>query len=476
MNIRNTKRFLLVITLVWHSFIGICQANSDETPTLDRVEFKNSKFGVIHVLRNATEVKEVAILISGSQGLADRVVEIAEALANKALVIGIDGDAYRNGIEQSADKCAYLSGELVRLSQSVQSSLQLPSYIKPYLVGFGSGAPLAFMAYSANQKSFKGILSIHFCPSLIISKEFCEVESVSLRKIGDATYELLPGRPVKPFSWVNAFGEQDSSCQAKNVRNFVRDMGVGFLYELKGETSQYDAPSHWIPQAWGKLVNQSAVLSREQRDNIEGKEILVSPTPPEKKDLVLLVTGDGGWSYSEKELAQKYAENGFQVVGLDALEYFWTQKTPKETADYLSQLILRSLEQRNKDRLVLVGFQLGAEAIAMAFNNFELSIKQKIRSVTLISPSRETSLRAEIGEWIGAPDISRASRVKIAPQIPKMGGVRMICAYGKDDAGNSLCSQLSSAMYVIRTFPGGKYFNGDYAGVANVLIPLVSRK
>ena len=45
--------------------------------------------------------------------------------------------------------------------------------------------------------------------------------------------------------------------------------------------------------------------------------------------LVVFVSGDGGWAKIDKAVSGVLANEGMPVVGLNALQYFWTKRTPE---------------------------------------------------------------------------------------------------------------------------------------------------
>src|SRR6266550_1867607 len=56
--------------------------------------------------------------------------------------------------------------------------------------------------------------------------------------------------------------------------------------------------------------------------------IFVPATSGTSDTLVVFVSGDGGWAAIDKGVSRVFAANGMPVIGLDALKYFWTRRTP----------------------------------------------------------------------------------------------------------------------------------------------------
>src|SRR5438105_10057726 len=79
--------------------------------------------------------------------------------------------------------------------------------------------------------------------------------------------------------------------------------------------------------------------------------------------LVVFVSGDGGWAKIDKEISAILAATGMPVVGLNALQYFWTKKTPDIAAADLRSLIETYLTAWHKSRVLLVGYSRGADVL-----------------------------------------------------------------------------------------------------------------
>src|SRR3984893_9934422 len=72
--------------------------------------------------------------------------------------------------------------------------------------------------------------------------------------------------------------------------------------------------------------------------------------------LVVFVSGDGGWAPIDREVSKVLAGNGMPVVGLNALQYFWTRRTPETASRDLQWIMENYLSTWKKGRVVLVGY------------------------------------------------------------------------------------------------------------------------
>jgi len=133
------------------------------------------RFGKIALYRPSAQPAHVALFVSGDGGWNLGVVDMARELsALDALVVGVDITAYLKQLGRSSDACCYPAGDFELLSQYVQKRLGFSDYQTPLLIGYSSGATLAYAALvQAPGNTFRGAVSLGFCPGLGIAKPLC---------------------------------------------------------------------------------------------------------------------------------------------------------------------------------------------------------------------------------------------------------------------------------------------------------------
>src|SRR5437016_11988162 len=108
--------------------------------------------------------------------------------------------------------------------------------------------------------------------------------------------------------------------------------------------------------------------------------IHLPPTAPPSDTAVILVSGDGGWAAIDKGISRVFAANGMPVVGLDALKYFWTKRTPEEASRDLQRMITEA----GKPRVILAGYSRGADVLPAMISRLPAAARAKIRLVALL--------------------------------------------------------------------------------------------
>ena len=139
-------------------------------------EFSFGPFGKVFLYREQALPRGIVLFISGDGGWNEGVVDMARKLSGLgAVVVGVDVTRYLRRLETSGGKCLYPAADFEALSKYVQKRLDLPHYTPPILVGYSSGATLVYAVLAqAPPNTFRGGISMGFCPDLAIRKPLCK--------------------------------------------------------------------------------------------------------------------------------------------------------------------------------------------------------------------------------------------------------------------------------------------------------------
>lgn len=181
--------------------------------------------------------------------------------------------------------------------------------------------------------------------------------------------------------------------------------------------------------------------------------------------LVVFVSGDGGWAKIDKTIAAVLADNGMPVAGLNALQYFWTKRTPDSAARDLQQIVETYLLKWNKQRVVYVGYSRGADVLPAMINRLPADLRGRTRMIALLGPSPNVEFEFHVTDWMR----SRAGGYPVKPEVDKLTGQRVLCVWGEDDRG-SLCPRLSAPSITVVTLKGAHHFDGGYESLARIIL------
>ncbi len=180
--------------------------------------------------------------------------------------------------------------------------------------------------------------------------------------------------------------------------------------------------------------------------------------------LVVFVSGDGGWAKIDKSIAAVFAANGMPVVGLNALQYFWTKRTPEVASRDLQSLIDSYLAGWKKSRIMLVGYSRGADVLPAMISRLPAATKSRIRLIALLGPSPRVEFEFHMTDWFHDP----AAGLAVKPEVDKLTQ-NVLCMFGEEDK-QSLCPALIGPHITVLALKGAHHFDGNYDDLARTIL------
>jgi type IV secretory pathway VirJ component len=193
--------------------------------------------------------------------------------------------------------------------------------------------------------------------------------------------------------------------------------------------------------------------------------IEVPATKTTSDTMVVFVSGDGGWAKIDKSISRILADNGMPVVGLNALQYFWTKRTPDSAARDLQSIVDSYLAKWKKERVLYVGYSRGADVLPAMINRLPPALRSRTRLVAMLGPSTKVEFEFHLSDWMHSSSAGYA----VKPEVEKLQGQRILCLSGEDDK-DSLCRELSETHIDIVTLRGAHHFDGGYDKLARIIL------
>jgi type IV secretory pathway VirJ component len=181
--------------------------------------------------------------------------------------------------------------------------------------------------------------------------------------------------------------------------------------------------------------------------------------------LVVLVSGDGGWAAIDKSISRVLADNGMPVVGLNALQYFWTKRTPEAASRDLQAIITTYSARWNKPRVIVLGYSRGADVLPAMINRMPAAAQSKIRLVALLGPSPYVEFEFHMSDWLR----DKKAGLAVQPELARVRDRKVLCLWGEDDK-DSLCNGLTQANVHVVTLKGAHHFDGGYEKLAHIIL------
>lgn len=428
----------------------------------------HGRFKRVTLYRPQGEVKEFVLLLSGDGGWDADGAGMALALIEEgAMVAGISVPQLLADLEVDDDDCVFPDGDLENLSHYLQGYAKLPAYYTPLLVGYASGATLAYaMLTQAPAGTFAGALSLDFCPDLKLNKPLCRGTDLRFIRRKVAGVDLLPSKQL-PAPWLVLHGIDNQRCDVTVAQAFAAAIPTAKLVLLPNVGHRYAAIGHLLPQfldAYHSLAAKRAAAPAAPA-GLNDLPLVEVPADGRSDTFAVLLSGDGGWAGLDQEVAAALAAKGVPVVGLDSLRYFWSARTPQGLADDLDRVLSYYRAQWKKSRALLIGYSQGADVLPFALNRLSASSKDLVTQIILMGLGEKASFEFHLGHWFDDDDGGEP----ILPEAQKLTAAKALCLFGRDEE-ESLCPKIPAANVHALALPGGHHFDGAYNKLAELII------
>ncbi len=465
-------QIILLLFLMWHG--GAIYAQKDS------VNF--GIFGNVYLYHPSQQPKSAVLFVSGDGGWNLGVVEMARILSKEgALVAGIDIQRYYRNMRKQKANCYYPAADFESLSLFLQKELKLPQYFKPVLLGYSSGATLVYgILAQAPANTFKGAIALGFCPDIEINKPLC-------RGSGLQWHDLVPGKSYylealaalsAPF--VSLQGMIDQVCSFGDAKKYFSSLKNAELVALPKVGHGFSVEVNWVPQfkdAYHRILSAPSFTEQKNEQNKLLQEQHLDPLPLEMPlallpaavndslPVVLMISGDGGWTSFDQSLAEKLAEKGMPVIGLDAQRYFWNGKTPEETTEDIAATLEHFMQQWKRKTFQLAGYSFGANVVPFVANRLPDRLKSVLRGIIMLSPDITADFEIHVDDMLSLG--MRTEKFNVPREMVSLAKLKPECIFG-DEEDPETREAFVAVKCKINILPGSHHYNEDYQKLAEV--------
>ncbi len=440
--------------------------------------FSFGPFGRVYLYRDESPPTEVVLFVSGDGGWNRGVIDMARVLSGLgAVVVGVDITRYLKNLESSGEPCSYPAADFEALSKYVQKKLNYARYTLPILVGYSSGATLVYAVLAqAPPNTFRGGMSLGFCPDLNIRKPFCRGQGLDSK----------PGKPQRgrvflssknlATSWIVLQGTIDEVCSVDEARAFVSRIPKADIVVLPKVGHGFSVMRNWVPEfkkAFERIKNKDEAANIKEDSLSDLPLVEVNAQGKDSRYFAVIISGDGGWAGLDREVGEALAQRGIPVVGLNSLQYFWTKRTPEGASRDLARILRHYQHAWDKNDIVLVGYSLGADVLPFMANRLPADLLSSVHGIVLLGPGRATEFEFHLTEWLGESNGKEARSV--LPEVEKLRGKNVLCVYGTEEK-NSLCPELGNDLAESVRMSGGHHFEGRYDSIATMILKSIIGK
>jgi type IV secretory pathway VirJ component len=412
------------------------------------------RYGKVRVSRPYGPLRGFVVLFSALSGWHDTDQHTADLLAHQGmLVVGVDTANYAAALAAIPEACHHLVGDVEGVSHQFERELRSSAYFTPIVAGAGEGGLLAeHMLSVAAANTLAGAVSIDPAwvdPHTTLDSRFqpCPADPTILHAPG------LPG------FW--GIGTTTALPDAVRAR-VAAEQQLGSQIDLR-RFPQDSAEGEMI------LALVQAHLGSRAPDEEDVSDLPLVELPAEQPTnmLAIVLSGDGGWRDLDQTVARDLQDAGVSVVGIDSLRYFWSRKTPEQTAHDVARVIQTYARRWHAKSIALIGYSFGADVLPFAYNRLPDAARRKVRMISLLGFESAADFEIRVISWLGMPPSDAALPVR--PEISKVPPELVQCFYGEDET-DTFCPELAkSGAAVIRT-GGSHHFGHDYAHLAHIIL------
>lgn len=410
-------------------------------------------FGDVTVTKPVGAMRGFVVLYSDKTGWHESDQHLAQQLAQQgAMVVGVDSARYAETlthIQEDKSGCHYLVGDAEAVSHQLQREAHSTHYFLPILAGIGQGALVAEHTLGrAPSNTIEGAVIVDPTGKLDARFNPCAP---------DATIDR--GNGLTGFFTAGQTDDQ-------NVVATISTGGKPFVTQhfSKGTTADAALLSMIAPH----LQTPAAPAD----DDVSDIPLVELPSAHPSDLLAIVISGDGGWRDLDKTIAESLQKKGVNVIGVDALRYFWSEKTPEQTTRDMARLLRVYGTRWHSQHFALIGYSFGADVMPFVYNRLPEGLRAQVSQLSLLGFAPKADFQIRVTGWLGMPASEAA--LYVMPETMKVPAHLLQCFYGEseDDTAcpdlvkNGLVKQGASVVKL----DGGHHFGGDYGDIAQQIL------
>jgi type IV secretory pathway VirJ component len=416
---------------------------------------ETGNLGNVHQVNPVGAMRGLVVLFSDARGWSSVSEDTAAALAREgALVVGVDLPAYLQRLDTlTGETCHGVVGNIESISRQIQRERGNTSYLTPIVAGTGEGGALAAIILAqAPPATIAGAVS--YDPTIAVRSRIplCSTAATSAEPEGGFTYGPWPSLPG---FWMVGFPASGDTPARQRIA------------ALKAAGTPIDVSN----SADGAAETLAALLRPrlapgEPAAGIANLPLVELPAEPRGPLLAIVLSGDGGWRDVDRAIAQKLQSDGVSVVGWDSLRYFWSKKSPEQTARDLGAVIDTYTSRWGASKVALIGYSFGADVLPFIYDQLSPEAKVRVVQLSLLGFAAAANLEITVSGWLGAAPGKDA--LPTGPALAPIDPAMIQCFYGATE-DDSACPLLTGKAEVIRV-PGGHHFDNDYGPLARRIL------
>ena len=187
--------------------------------------------------------------------------------------------------------------------------------------------------------------------------------------------------------------------------------------------------------------------------------------PDPQKALVLYLSGDGGENSFSKSLLQQINDKGYSAVLFNSQKYFWSKKTPEQTASDVEKVIQYYRSQWKANGIIVLGYSFGADVAPFVATRLSKNTYAFVKDIVLLSPSNATDFEVHVSQLFGR---AKSTGSSVAAEINRIPQKPLLIIQGQDESEKIEPTMLKVPNKLI-TLKGGHRYDRNISEVINTI-------
>jgi type IV secretory pathway VirJ component len=222
------------------------------------------------------------------------------------------------------------------------------------------------------------------------------------------------------------------------------------------------------------MIMTSTMTANAQRDISKlPVTVKVPAAPAPGHPVVFYITGDGGMKKFSVDIVNTLAGRGYPVIGLNALKYFWSKKTPEQAAADVAALMQYYGGQWNNHSFVFVGYSMGADVLPFIYHHLPVALQEQVHHLVFMSPSASTDMVVHLSDMLGKT--STPGSMNVLAAMSNITGKPLLLIFGQDEKDFD-SKLLTGSNYKQVVLPGGHHYNDDATGVVQQILSYIAQR
>jgi type IV secretory pathway VirJ component len=186
--------------------------------------------------------------------------------------------------------------------------------------------------------------------------------------------------------------------------------------------------------------------------------------------LAVILTGDAPLSGLGDRLGRDLAREGFPSAVWSSFRYYLRPRTPDEAAADLDRVIREYRRKWGRDRVVLVGYSMGADVLPFLVNRLPPETRRHVAAVALVALAGDAVFEFRPEQWWGR---SSARAYDTRPEVERLSrALPVTCVWGRGDPLTA-CPSFKDLPMTIVELGGGHHFKSSQRKLTRAILDLV---